>query len=186
MAEFKLFFPHLEEEEGFYTVDDGGETWIGISRNSYPEWPGFKIIDSYKTNGSFPSYAYANKVLKQDQQLMDLVITFYHDTEWHTIDGDQIINDSIADFIADWGVNAGFTVPIKHLQQILAVQQDGKFGPQTLASLNNQISENGQTLFNQLKQARIDFYNAVVKAHPDDEKYLETWMERTNSFSYKP
>lgn len=185
MADFKIFFPTLEENEGFYanvSGDSGGETWIGISRANYPEWAGWSIIDSYKQNGSFPSTQYANRVLKQDQNLMNLVIQFYHDTEWHTIDGDQINNDSLADFIADWCVNAGFTTPIKHLQSILGVDQDGKFGPATLAALN---SGDGASIFSQLKQARIAFYHAVVAAHPQDQKFLSNWLERTNSFQYK-
>jgi len=185
MADFQIFFPTLEDNEGFYanvSGDSGGETWIGISRSNYPEWAGWSIIDSYKQNGSFPSVQYANRVLKADTNLMALVVKFYHDTEWHAIDGDQINNDSLADFIADWCVNAGFTTPIKHLQQILGVDVDGKFGPATLAALN---SGDGATIFNQLKGARITFYHAVVSAHPEDQKFLSNWLERTNSFSYK-
>lgn len=186
MADFLLFFPTLEENEGFYANvhgDSGGETWIGISRNNYPSWSGWAIIDSYKINSGFPSTAYANKVLKADGNLMALVVEFYRNTEWHTIDGDQINNDSIADFIADWCVNAGFTTPIKHLQQILGVDVDGKIGPNTIQAINN---ADGQTLFNGLQTARIQFYHAVVAAHPSDEQFLEQWLERTNSFQYKP
>jgi lysozyme family protein len=186
MADFNLFFPTLEDNEGFYANvagDSGGETWIGISRNNYPNWAGWPIVDSFKVNGSFPSAAYANKVLKTSAALMALVIKFYHDTEWNTIDGDQINNDSLADFLADWCVNAGFSTPIKHLQQILNIPADGKFGPQTLASLN---ASDGQTTFNALKAARIAFYHAVVTAHPEDQKFMSNWLQRTNSFQYKP
>jgi lysozyme family protein len=191
MANFLLFFPTLEENEGFYANvpgDSGGETWIGISRNNYGSWSGFAIIDSYKINGVFPGntykdrVAYANKVLKSDAKLMALVVDFYENTEWHTIDGDQIESDSVADFLGDWCVNAGFSTPIKHLQQIVGVTADGKFGPGTLAAVNGY---DAQSVFNALKAARIAFYHAVVAAHPTDEQFLEQWLERTNSFQFK-
>jgi lysozyme family protein len=191
MANFLLFFPTIEENEGFYADvpgDTGGETWIGISRNNYPSWSGFAIIDSHKINGVFPGVtyrdrvAYANKVLKADPKLMALVVEFYENTEWHTVEGDQIISDSVADFLGDWCVNAGFVTPIKHLQQIVNVDDDGKFGPGTLAAVN---AANPETVFNALKQARIQFYHAVVAAHPSDQQFLQQWLERTNSFKFK-
>ena len=195
MASFLTAFPIVENNEGFYAHvpgDSGGETWIGIARNANPSWGGWPIIDSYKINGGWPGatyreqVAYANKVLRADTRLQNLVIAFYENTEWHQIDGDEIQNDSIADFILDWGVNAGLTIPVKHLQQILGFsqsEQDGKIGPQTLQSLNESNQEN---IFNALKAARIQFYHAVIAAHPDYQKFLPEWLERTNEMTFKP
>lgn len=192
MASFLKAFPIVENNEGFYAHvpgDTGGETWIGIARNANPSWPGWPIIDSHKINGGWPGatyrdqVAYANKVLRPDERLQALVINFYENTEWHQIEGDSIQNDSIADFILDWGVNAGMTVPIKHLQQILGVDTDGKFGPNTLQALN---AANQENTFNALKAARIAFYHAVVQAHPADAKFLPEWLERTNEMTFKP
>lgn len=192
MASFLTAFPIVENNEGFYAHvpgDSGGETWIGIARNANPSWAGWPIVDSYKINGTWPGatyrdqVTYANKVLRPDATLQALVINFYENTEWHQIEGDSIQNDSIADFILDWGVNAGMTIPIKHLQQILGVDADGKIGPQTLQSLN---ASNQQNIFNALKAARIQFYHAVILAHPDYQKFLPEWLERTNSLVFKP
>ncbi len=192
MASFLIGFPIIENNEGFYAHvpgDTGGETWIGIARVSNPNWPGWPIVDSHKVNGGWPGatykeqVAYANKVLRADQHLQTFVIDFYENTEWHQIEGDQINNDSIADFILDWGVNAGMTIPIKHLQQILSLPVDGKIGSQTLQALN---TANQNAVFGALKVARIQFYHDVVKAHPVDQKFLDEWIERTNEMKFKP
>lgn len=180
MANFELFWPILVHDEGYYANkehDSGGETWIGISRNNYPSWNGWSIVDSYKGRPDFPS------ILKTDVNLKASVISFYKSNEWHTIEGDQINNQSIANFIADWGVNAGMSVPIRHSQQILGLTVDGKIGPITLASINN---ADGATFFQQLKQSRIKFYHDVVAAHPEDAEFLPDWLERTNYIAYQP
>jgi len=83
----------------------------------------------------------------------------------------------------DWGVNAGMSIPIKHLQQILGVTVDGKIGPNTLQTLNE---ANQQSVFNALKASRIQFYHAVIAAHPDYQKFLPEWLERTNEMTFKP
>jgi lysozyme family protein len=179
MANFALFFPILLENEGYYSNvqgDTGGETWEGISRNNFPNWKGWEVIDSYKENENFPH------ILRSDNNLQQLVESFYKPEFWDIIKGDEILNQSLANFIADFGVNSGISIPIKHVQQILGVDVDGKIGPATLQALNS-VSE--PDFFNELKQARIKFYHDVVSAHPSDEKFLSNWLERTNSFIYK-
>lgn len=180
MADFQLFWPVLVHDEGYYANkpnDSGGETWIGISRNNYPNLTLWHIIDSYKGRPDFPS------VLRTDASLKASVIYFYQNTEWHSIDGDQINNQSIANFIADWGVNAGMSVPIKHAQAILGVNIDGKIGLQTVTAINN---ADGASFYQQMKQARIKFYNDVILAHPEDRPFLNDWIDRTNYVQYQP
>ncbi len=180
MADFKLFWPILLKQEGYYSNaknDSGRETWEGISRNNYPSWTGWSIIDSYKGKPNFPS------ILKLDIVLQSKVIAFYKTSQWDIIEGDLITNQSIANFIADWGVNSGMSVPVKHVQKTLGLNDDGKVGAHTITAIN---AADGQSLFNQLKQQRIDFYHAVVAAHPEDKEFLSNWLERTNSFTYTP
>lgn len=181
MADFKLFFPILLRQEGYYSNvkgDTGGETWEGISRNNYPAWSGWSIVDSYKGRSDFPH------VLRLDASLQDKVLQFYKSSQWDTIEGDKINNQSIANFIADWGVNAGMSTPVKHAQKVLnfpADSIDGKMGPHTLSAIN--IAD-GPTFFASMKQDRINFYHAIVASHPIDQKFLSDWLERTNSFTY--
>ena len=184
MADFKLFWPLLFENEGYYAndpEDSGGETWRGISRNNFPAWNGWPIVDSYKTNGKFPSIKAANALLKQNKALEEKVISFYKSSQWDVIHGDSIKNQSIANFLADWGVNAGMSVPVKHAQQILDLVVDGKVGSRTLAAING---ANGDDLFNKLQADRKQFYLDVVKAHPENKKFLSNWLSRNASFAY--
>lgn len=187
MADFNKFFPILLRNEGGYESakeaeadhDSGGETWEGISRNNYPGWSGWELIDSHKSDPDFPS------VLKLDAGLADKVLTFYKGSQWDPIRGDDIRNQSIMNYIADWGVNGGLTTPIKHAQKILGFDkfgQDGKVGPATIAAING---ADGQDLFNKLVQERIQFYNDIVTHTPSKKVWLKGWLIRANSFKFQ-
>jgi len=180
MASYQLFEPILLKQEGFYAKkknDSGGETWEGIARNKYPDWAGWAIVDSYKNNSDFPH------VLRSDTALQVLVDHFYEVTFWNELEGDQIQNQSVANFMGDWGVNAGLSIPIKHAQLLIGVASDGKMGPLTLAALN---AQDNAEFFSKLQQSRLVFYDAVVAAHPEDEEFMSDWITRTKSFTYKP
>lgn len=193
MANFKLFEPILLSQEGLYANvvgDSGGETWEGISRNNYPAWRGWPIVDQVKASLQLVAPLTAEQVdqlnaaLKRNPGLQTLVDVFYKCDEWNTILGDQIENQSVANFLADWEVNAGETAPIQHTQRLLRLNPDGDMGPLTLAALNKTVSIMGAEFFTQLQQARIDFYMDIVKAHPTKQKFLNTWVRRTNSFKF--
>jgi lysozyme family protein len=178
MANFSIFFPILLKQEGYYANkpgDSGGETWEGIARNYYPAWSGWAIVDSYKSQPNFPTS------LRADQNLANSVYAFYKSSQWDPLKGDSITNQSIANYIADWGVNAGLSTPVKHAQQIVGTTVDGKMGPATLAAIN---SADGATFFAALKAARIQFYHDVVTAHPEDRQFLSDWLARANYFTY--
>lgn len=184
MADFNKFFPILlRNEEGYESAeeakrdhDSGGETWEGISRNNYPGWSGWPLIDSHKSDPDFPH------VLKLDATLADKVTLFYKGSQWDPIRGDDIKNQSIMNYIADWGVNAGLSVPVKHTQTILKLVPDGKVGPATIAAIN---SADGEYLFNRLVQDRIKFYNDIVDKNPAKKVWLKGWLIRANSFKYQ-
>lgn len=192
MANFKLFEPILFNQEGLYAndpADSGGETWRGISRNNYPAWAGWAIVDKIKA--SWPTDPQNQAQVRQlnaelliQPDLAALVDKFYKCDEWDTILGDQIENQSVANFLADWEVNAGETAAVQHAQRLLRVNPDGKMGADTLGALNKMVSIMGAGFFSDLQQARIDFYMDIVKAHPAKQKFLNTWVRRTNSFKF--
>lgn len=188
MADFKVFEPILLKQEGGYANkagDSGGETWMGVARNYYPKWPGWAIIDDNKSH--LPSndrigWGLFSRFLRTLPALQTLVDNFYETTFWDTMQGDAITSQSLANFIGDWGVNAGLTVPVKHAQRLLGLIDDGKVGPKTIAALN---ANSNAAFFAKLKQERINFYYDVVKAHPEDRQFLGDWLQRTNSFTYQ-
>lgn len=179
MAKFEIFYPIVLRNEGGWADkpnDSGGQTWEGISRNNYPTWSGWKIIDSYKPQANFPS------ILHKDGSLASLVMEFYKAAEWDVILGDEINNQSIANFLADWGTNAGASIPLKHAQEILKITADGKAGPVTIAAINDAPDQ--AELFKELVAARLQFYDDVIAANPKDEEFKSDWVTRTNSFSF--
>lgn len=193
MADFKLFEPILFNQEGLYSNepgDSGGETWRGISRNNYPAWAGWPFVDKNKAQLGFDGplndaqVRHLNAELLMESDLAALVDKFYKCDEWDTILGDQIENQSVANFLADWEVNAGETAAVQHAQRLLRVNPDGKMGPLTLEALNKTVGIIGSSFFDELQQARIDFYMDIVKAHPAKQKFLNTWVRRTNSFKF--
>jgi len=190
MADFKLFEPILLRNEGGWcnkAKDSGGETWEGISRKNYPKWSGWQIVDRIKAEQNFPDHWSRQQVrdldlaLHGDAQLSALVDAFYKCEVWDIYQADNIQNQSIANFLVDWGVNAGASVPIKHAQLILGVAVDGKCGPNTIAAINEAP---GNALFLRLQEARRQFYQEVVNAHPEDREFLSDWLERNASFKY--
>jgi lysozyme family protein len=58
---------------------------------------------------------------------------------------------------------------------------DGAVGPNTLNAINN---ANGRTLFNNFKNNRINFYNAIIRNDPSQEIFRAGWMNRINSINY--
>lgn len=178
MANFGLFWPRLVQNEGYYAHkprDSGGETFMGISRNNFPNWSGWQIVDAMRSTPNFPD------CLKQSSSLKEKVIEFYKPTFWDAIYGDDITSQVIAEFIADWAINAGVSVPVKHLQEIVGVTVDGKMGAITLGALNN---ADQRALFDSLRDARLNFYNEVVAEHPNDKEFLDSWIGRTESFVF--
>lgn len=182
MADFKLFEPILLDQEGFWANkpnDSGGQTWRGISRNNYPKWKGWVIVDFYKTQPDFPYN------MRSDKPLQALVDSFYECEEWDALRLDEVKNQSIANFLADWAVNAGHSVPIKHTQHILALDEDGIIGSKTINSINTITDAgNGFNLFHSLQMERAQFYIDVVKAKPQNKQFLDGWLKRNLSFKY--
>ena len=175
MASFELFKHILAKNEGGYQnlVGDSGNynslgqrvgTNFGISAKFYES-----II------GRPPSIAdmkaitlnYANQLYK---------IHF-----WDDIQGDYLINQSVANIIADHAVNAGEYPIGKQVQLILknkfgkTLTVDGDIGPQT-ANIINSVDQ--RVLFDEIKKARYQLYVSI------GGQFLNTWLNRLNNFDF--
>ncbi len=175
MADFKKSIGIILGHEGGYcnvTGDTGGETYRGISRKHNPNWEGWKLVDMHKP-------------LKYNQMISDplldeMVGTYYYKQYWNAIECDKIRSQQVATFLMDWYVNAGKPA-VRAIQRLVNVTADGLIGPGTLAAINNKDSYD---LFLALKQARGNFYKALVEQHPGNAKFLKGWLARVNSFNY--
>jgi len=170
----------LSHEGGYANVtgDRGGETYRGISRVNWPNWPGWQIVDQNKPLKN-------NQVIK-NTLLENLVSIFYKIQFWDAIEADKLPS-SIRPLAFDFAVNSGTKTAITSLQKVLVdttgkkILIDGRIGPQTIA-LANQVQP--KLLFDNYKQARLEFYSKIVENNPGQKKFLKGWLNRLNSFQY--
>ncbi|MBN8874496.1 MAG: glycoside hydrolase family 108 protein [Rhodospirillales bacterium] len=74
--------------------------------------------------------------------------------------------------VFDFGVNAGPSTAVKHLQRALGVTDDGSVGPKTMAALQ---AATARDLLGQLAEARLAYYRAL----PTFERFGRGWTNRT-------
>lgn len=127
MADFNREFNKLIFVEGGYVNDkddNGGETYLGISRKFNPKWRGWKIIDEIKSKYGVKNIT---KVLKQNTALTDSAKALYKEKYWDTLELDDIPNQDIAHQIFDTYVNCGKHTAISLTQQVLGMTITGKW-----------------------------------------------------------
>lgn len=169
MADFKEAQPYIDKNEGGYANvqgDTGGETMYGISRNNFPNWEGWKIVD-------------ANKPLVHGQVIDSFVLTqqknnFYKENFWDKIHGDNITLQAVATFLYDWEVNAGKNA-IDGVQECIGITEDGIIGNQTIQVINND-----KDLLKQLWAERNNSYSQLVNKNQSLSKFLFGWLNRSN------
>lgn len=176
MASFSQFITPLLTREGGYVndpLDRGGETYQGISRRNWPNWDGWTKIDQ-------------RKPVKKGQVFSDLtnsVLKFYQTSYWLPVFGADIRTQAIADILADWKINGGYTV--EKLQAILKklgsnIAVDGMFGPITLQAVN---TANQKALLQAIKDERAAWYAAIVRNDPSQQRFYNGWLARLKEFA---
>ena len=143
-------------EGGYNNVpgDAGGETKFGISKAQYPN------IDI-------------------EHLTLDEAVKIYERDYWAPLLLDQITNVKVRWKIFDIAVNRGTVRAAMMVQGIVGVQQDGHFGPMTIAAINKMAP---QDLVYKLSFAMIDHYvNRALKV-PDQTKFLRGWVDRAMDF----
>jgi lysozyme family protein len=175
MASFPLFIPILQKVEGGYQnlASDPGNynslgqrvgTNFGISARFYED-----II------GRPPSVADIKAITK------DKAKGLYKQYFWDDVQGDLLINQSVANIICDAAVNSGESKIGKIVQNILKndfqknILVDGDIGYNTALAIN---SVDQKLLFDKIKQARVNYYNSLGGT------FLDGWLDRLKSFVY--
>ena len=174
MADFKKYFPTLVQWEGaaYEDVegDSGGPTKYGVILS---EW--VRLGYDKDADGDIDKFDLM-KINADDA--IKIAKTHY----WDAFKSDQIVNQSIAEFIVDTAYNCGVPFTIKMVQKCTGVTVDGIFGNGTLKSIND---ADQNALFEILKKARIQRYLDIVNKYPKNQKFLKGWMNRVNFFSFK-
>ncbi len=172
MANFNISLQKTLAHEGEYVndpSDPGKETYRGISRASHGNWKVWSIIDQHKNKPNFPFNLVNNTDLDKQVEL------FYLYEFWLPIKGDLIANQTNADSIFDFAVNAGLKTCIEYVQSIIGTKADGVVGEKTLAKLNALDFGYFQPAFT---VSKIRHYITIIKKRPANKKYLYGWIIR--------
>ncbi len=173
MAKFENFAGKLLRLEGGYVnhpLDRGGPTKYGVILSVWQEHGHDKDGDGDIDEEDI------KKLSESDAKYIAKKIF------WDYFLADLILNQSLAEFIVDWGYNSGRKTVAKIVQRLAKVTVDGIVGPQTVTAINCADQE---LLFNALKIERKVFLNNIIKRRPDQIVFYDGWMNRVNSFSYK-
>lgn len=165
MASWFNYIPTLLKWEGGFSnnpADKGGATNRGVTLSTFRKWYG------------------ADKTVADLKAITDCQWCRIMRSYWDGVKADQITNQSIAELVADWHVNAG-TNAIKRVQKMFGIKADGIVGPITLTYLN---SPNSEAIFYRLRSAREDYYVEIAKNNPSQQQFLRGWLNRTRSFTY--
>lgn len=169
MADFIKAYQKVLLNEGIFSddpTDNGGRTVLGISEKNWPNWEGWKIVNTLTSA----------KEIATNAKLQNLVQSFYLQNFWNKINGDIIASQKIAESIFDFSVNAGIKTSSSLAQTVVGSEPDGIIGKNTVAKLN---IFNPTLFVAQFALLKIDRYCDIVDKKPDQLKYLKGWVRRT-------
>jgi lysozyme family protein len=134
-------------------------------------------------SGSHPAQFDAIAAVAQSER-EPLVQQFYHDNFWNTW-FDQITSDEIGKRVFDFAVNGGPGTAVKCLQEAVnglvtnssSIDEDGHWGPKTVAAVNEADPESVVTAF---KAKRLAYYQDVAAKKPGAAQSLGNWTKRAN------
>ena len=173
MADFEGFAGKVLRLEGGFVnhpADKGGPTKYGVILSTWKE-------HGYDKDKDGDIDAEDIRLLSEDDAKYIAKKVF-----WDFFQADFILNQSIAEFIVDWGYNSGRVTVAKKLQKLLNVSADGLIGVQSLNAIN---CADQQNLFDALKVARRVFIDNIVEQRPDQAVFYRGWINRIDSFKYK-
>lgn len=169
---FEAAFEHTMGFEGGYSnhpQDRGGETYMGISRRTWPDWPGWRLVDQEPLKpGRFcrnPSVAL-------------LAREFYEANFWEPVAA-WGLPDRLTMKVFDTAVNCGLKTATRLLQEAVGCQRDGAWGPKTLAATLDALELRGLGwLLGRYGQAQKGHYESIVNRKASQRVFLAGWLRR--------
>lgn len=173
MAKFSLAYKNTEAIEKGYTVDNGGETYKGISWNA---WKNDALVQKI--------FAMVRAAKPQRGDIINsaaldaLIVQFYKQNYWDRIYGDRLSNQILANFCYDFYVNSNSAPSI--INQAIGARGSIGFTESTLAQLNDKPA----WCYLAIVKARKAWYEKLAAKNPKFKKNntYRGWMARLNSF----
>lgn len=159
----------LKWEGGFVNDPDdlGGATNRGVTIGTYA---------TYCKKKGYPAPTVERLKNLSEKDWAEILKTLY----WDRWKADNIASQSVANILVDWvwasGVN-GIKIP----QKLLGVTVDGIVGAKTLTAVN---ARNPKELFEEIKEARVQFIEDICRKRPANNKFKKGWLNRINSLKY--
>ena len=162
----------LAHEGGF--VDDpddrGGATNFGITQLTYSKW-----LDRPATVADVKAMSVATA--------REIYLTNYYFKPRI-----NSLPEAIQPQIFDCSINHGPYRAIKFLQTVCnlagfgPLSVDGVMGPKTRESVEAAFEAMGEYFINAITDERVHFYHQIVKNDASQQKFLNGWLNRANSF----
>ncbi len=187
---FQLALEHMLKFEGGYANDrddSGGETFKGVSRNNWPKWPGWALIDKVKAAGARTARL-INACFDRNEEMDSLVAEFYRANFWEPWERHDLPS-RLTEKLFDTAVNMGQSRAAKLVQravndlgQMPPLVEDGSVGPLTLAGLRLILvldSPPGEDrVLRAYAAAQAEYYQALADVKPSQRKFLKGWLRR--------
>lgn len=177
--------------EGGYVndpIDPGKETYKGISRRYWPNWKGWKLIDSCVKNKGY-STKKINQLLEEDNVIQTLVDSFYKENFWDKMRLDEMDSQSIANEVYDTAINLGIERAVQFLQIACNLcndrqrlysdlRVDGDLGSTTLGIVNTELKRAGvlhDVLTTQNLLQGAEYINLTLTTE-SKERFFKGWI----------
>jgi lysozyme family protein len=176
MSTFELAIPVILKHEGGWVNDPhdlGAETNYGWSTLT------IKRLGLTASDLGIPGPMFATGYLKPMTEAT--AVKLYRKYFWDLYGYGRINDQKAATKLFDLSVNCGpkraHTMAQKAINRLqMDVDVDGDLGPQTVGAIN---SRNPQAFVNELCDVALEYYQAIVKARPQNAKFLNNWTKRS-------
>jgi len=156
----------LQHEGGFvnHPKDPGGATNLGVTKHVFESWVGKKVsVDEMRA-----------------LTVAD-VSPIYKKNYWDKVHGDDLPK-GLDLCVFDFGVNAGPGRAARYLQNLVGAADDGQIGPNTLAKVNEYVTEHSvEVSVHKYQQSRQEYYESL---HHFDT-FGRGWTRRVNETTEK-
>jgi lysozyme family protein len=174
MVDYKKLVPYILKWEGGLVndpIDRGGLTNKGITFETYTAL-------AQRVLGIAPTQANFRAMTKEQASLF---VKYFFDI---ATGGNTVRSEQIAFILTNWhwGSGKGGLISFqKMLNQKFGagLKEDGVIGPKTVAVIN---SINSSKLYNEAIKWRADFFRAIAKNDPSQNRFLKGWLNRLNDF----